>query len=81
MTRFARETRIEQLKLWIEQVARLLDPDSLIDPEQGEAFVVDKAPAGPPGEVVIKAHHKSGVIEHWMRTPRGWHVAKTEQPS
>ena len=76
-----RADRIEELKVWIEQVARLSDPDSLVDPDEGDAFVVDKDHGGPPGEVVIKARHKSGLIEHWKRGPRGWHVAKTEQPS
>lgn len=80
-TRFARETRIEQIKIWIEQVARLSDLDSLIEPDEGEAFTVDKDHGGPPGEVVIKLRHKSGLIEHWKRGHRGWYVAKTEQPS
>jgi hypothetical protein len=76
-----KQARIAELKRWIEEVMRLAGPDSLLEPEEGEAIVVDKDHAGQPGAVVIKAHHKSGLIQHWKRKAKRWVVAKTEQPN
>lgn len=76
----AAKARLEQLKRWCEQVMRRVDLDDLIDPDDGEAFVVDKDHSGPPGSVVIRVRHKSGLTEHWKLGVKDWYVAKTELP-
>lgn len=72
-----RAARVEQIKRWIEEVARLTDTSDLPDEEEGTAFTVEKDRQGLPGEVVIVVKHALRT-EHWRRSTKGWFVSKTE---